>query len=308
MKKVSVLIACFNAEQYIEQCLRSLFVQTLDDYEIIIVDDGSTDSTVNIIHSLIQGMNNVIFIPRKNNLGTIKTRNELLNLAENRSEYIAWCDADDIYHKDKLITQYNFLKKHPDYLGCGTWYKKFDSVNKKVFKFLNAKANTLFTCFGSPVGFPTFMQKNNIGILFDETLDSGEDYAYISELAKSGSITNIKRFLTYYRVHAKQESTLNYQRQKKVHDKVSRETCNFHLKDKENLYQYITNPVISDSCCLSKFVKQINHLNYNKDDAILASIFDYRFLSYNKRNIKFVMRYFLHRNVRMLSIIGLYIR
>lgn len=308
MKKVSVLIACFNAENYIEQCLNSLFVQSQRDYEIIIVDDGSSDSTVDIILTLIEGRNNVIFVPRKINLGTIKTRNELLKIAKSRSEYIAWCDADDIYHKDKLKIQYEFLRDNPIYLGCGTWYRKFGTVNRKVLKFTNPKANMFFTCFGSPVGFPTFMQKNDIDVYFDEKLESGEDYAYVSELAKIGPLTNIKRFLTHYRVHAKQESTLNNQRQKKVHDKVCSEICQYYLQDKEYLHPFINNPVIVDNPSLKIFVKYIKELEVEKNNHPLVSLFDYRFLSYNKKNINFIAKYFIHRNIKLFRIINLYFR
>ncbi|EII0821846.1 glycosyltransferase family 2 protein, partial [Escherichia coli] len=86
MKKVSVLIASYNCAQFIGDTLHSLCSQTMnkDDYEIIIVDDGSTDDSVNIINSLIKEQKNVIFRSRTTNLGVIKTRNELLLLAKGR--------------------------------------------------------------------------------------------------------------------------------------------------------------------------------------------------------------------------------
>ncbi|MGA7507547.1 MAG: glycosyltransferase family 2 protein [Erwinia billingiae] len=308
MKKVSVLIACFNAEKYIQQCLRSLFVQSLDDYEIIIVDDGSTDSTVVKIQDAIKGQDNVFFFPREENLGTIKTRNELLKISAHNSEFIAWCDADDVYHRNKLEIQYDFLKKNPEYIGCGTWYKKFGRVNKCVFKFVNAKANAFFTCFGSPVGFPTFMQKNSPGVCFDERLDSGEDYAYVSELAKLGHLTNIKKFLTYYRVHDAQESTQNIKRQRKVHDQVSAEMCKYYLANQQNLYPFISNPLISNENSLNDFILHLNELEINNDKSLFVAIFDYRFLSYNKKNVKMLVKYSLRRNIKLIRILFLYLR
>lgn len=308
MKKVSVLIACYNAEDYIKDCLQSLIVQTLDDYEIIIVDDGSTDRTVSIIHSVIDGVDNVTFSPRSHNLGTVKTRNELIGMARGRSEYIAWCDADDLYHIEKLKTQFNFLNKHPEYLGCGTWYKKFGTVRNKVLKFTLPEANKLFTCFGSPVGFPTFMLKNNTHVVFDESLDSGEDYAYLSELAKIGQITNIKRFLTYYRVHAKQESTFNFQRQRNAHNIVCQRISQFYLKDMEFLYPFINDPVINDVDSFYLFINIIRDLKQDKKNRILIALLDYRFLSYNKKKINLIMRFILIRNLDLLTLFKLYTR
>lgn len=308
MKKVSVLIACYNAEDYIKDCLQSLIAQTLDDYEIIIVDDGSTDKSVSIIHSIVDGVENIIFSPRSYNLGTVKTRNELIELARGRSEYIAWCDADDLYHKDKLKVQFNFLNKHPDYLGCGTWYNKFGSVRNKVLKFTYPEANKLFTCFGSPVGFPTFMLKNNTPVVFDESLDSGEDYAYLSELAKIGKITNIKRFLTNYRVHAKQESTFNSQRQRNAHNIVCQRTCEFYLKDKKFLYPFINDPVINDIDSFNIFTKIISDLKRDKKNRILIALLDYRFISYNKKKINLILRLIFIRNFDLLTLFKLYTR
>ncbi|VTT27056.1 capsular polysaccharide biosynthsis protein [Klebsiella pneumoniae] len=308
MKKLSVLVACFNAEKHIEACLCSLFLQTLSDFEIIIVDDGSSDKTVDIIYSLISGRENVFFFPRELNIGTVKTRNELLKIADSRSEYIAWCDADDVYHKDKLKIQYEFLKKNPDYLGCGSWYRKFGGQNRKVIKFVNPEANRLFTCFGSPVGFPTFVQKNNIGVIFDESLESSEDYAYIGQLAKLGKLTNVKKYLTNYRVHENQESTLNFQRQMQVHKKISNDLCDFFLINKSYLYHYVANPVILDDKELTTFMSLMKSLDSEKDGKLLVAIFDYRFLVFNKKRILFLIKYIFHRNIKLFNLAALYVR
>lgn len=308
MKTVSVLIACYNAELYLEKCLLSLFQQTLHNFEIIIVDDGSTDNSVQLINKICSGRNNVIFIPRQENLGVIKTRNELLEFAQQRSEYIAWCDADDIYHKNKLKLQYDFLKNNNEFLGCGTWYKKFGLNNRIIIKFVNPLALKIFTCFGSPVGFPTFMHKNNLGIYFNERLESSEDYQFVSDIAMQGKLTNIRKVLTFYRVHKSQESTKNNQRQLKVHHNIASACCLAHLAYYEKLHPTLLEPLITDIKTYDQIISMLSSLQDNIFDKTLASILDYRVLVYNKKNFGYLIKYIIKRGFRLLNIYKLYIR
>ena len=308
MKTVSVLIACYNAELYIEECLLSLLQQTLHNFEIIIIDDGSTDNSVQLINKICSGRDNVIFIPRKENLGVIKTRNELLDIAKQRSEYIAWCDADDIYHKSKLKCQYAFLKRNDEYIGCGTWYKKFGISNRKIVKFVNPLALKIFACFGSPVGFPTFMHKNDLNIRFNEELESSEDYQFVSDIAIQGKLTNIKKVLTFYRVHKLQESTKNYKRQLKVHQEIAAAFCRAHFPHYEKLHPIFLDPTIKDANTYAKIISLVSSLQCNIYDKTIASILDYRVLVYNKKNFGYLVRYIFKRGFYLLNIYKLYIR
>ncbi|EFC2101191.1 glycosyltransferase family 2 protein [Escherichia coli] len=306
MKKVSVLIASYNCAQFIGDTLHSLCSQTMnkDDYEIIIVDDGSTDDSVNIINSLIKEQKNVIFRSRTTNLGVIKTRNELLLLAKGRSEYIAWCDSDDIYNKDKLLRQYTYIKKKK-LIGCGTWYKKFGLHDKRIIKFLNPEANRFFLLFGTPVGFPTFMHKNNLDVFFDETLSSSEDYDYLSKICQLGDIGNIPKFYTYYRTHLKQESLGNHSRQRIMHVHLSQKIYNAYFADKIDEQNWIDFPSVLDL----RDVKQIIELQ-NKYFTLFGEVFcaivDYRFILLNKNKPRCLMYYFLKRNFKLLHIFRLF--
>ena len=91
-KKVSVLIPVYNCEKYIERCIKSILNQNYDNIEIVIINDGSTDNTQEIIDKLKFKNSNIVSVNRENK-GICETRNELLNIAT--GEYVMFVDADD---------------------------------------------------------------------------------------------------------------------------------------------------------------------------------------------------------------------
>lgn len=112
---VSVIIPAYNAEKYIAETLESALAQTLQDIEIIVVDDGSKDATA----SVVQGFPQVRCI-RKTNAGVSAARNHAVSHAS--GEFLAFLDSDDIWHPDKLRQQVDALRKHPDSVFSRTEY------------------------------------------------------------------------------------------------------------------------------------------------------------------------------------------
>jgi glycosyltransferase involved in cell wall biosynthesis len=308
MKKVVILMPCYNSGEYIEETLLSLTRQTMAeyDYDIMIVDDGSTDNTVDVVRGFMKNNKNIFLKARGNNIGIVRTRNELLIQARGRGEYIAWCDSDDIYSRNKLKMQYDFLKNNPEFVGCGTWYKRFGKVHKYNFSFVNPVAVNTFTLFGSPIGFPTMMHRNNLPIMFDETLSSSEDYDYISRLLDVGPLTNIRRVMTYYRVHDKQESTQYKSRQYDNHVFISMRNQKSRCIKNLSFQRWVCNPKVNNRHELSEYYAFIKSL-YPADKMLIA-IFDYRFLSYNKNNLRVLLRASLKRFIFFLNVIKLYLR
>ncbi|KKY90154.1 hypothetical protein OA46_04015 [Enterobacter cloacae] len=306
MKKISVLMPCYNCAEFITETLNSILNQTLktDDYEIIIIDDGSTDDSVHIIQSLIANYENVFFLPRKKNLGIIKTRNELLNLAKGRSELIAWCDADDVYHSNKLLGQYNYIKSR-NLIGCGTWYKKFGVQNRSIIKFINPAANRVFSIFGTPVGFPTFMHKNNLDIFFDESLESSEDYDFVAKVCQLGDVGNFPKFYTYYRTHIKQESTKHLCRQKRAHISISKKIFKEYYSADLSAQNWIDFPRVS-TIDETKAILQMQKVYCERNNIIFNAIIDYRFIVFNKNKMSCLFYYLAARNIKLLNICMLF--
>lgn len=115
--RVSVIIAVYNGERFIKQCIESLLNQSYMGYEIIVVDDGSTDTTCDIIKNINHDRLKVIHLD--SNRGCSAARN--LGAMEARGEYLAILDADDFALPERLEKQIRFLEMNPDHAMVGTW-------------------------------------------------------------------------------------------------------------------------------------------------------------------------------------------
>jgi glycosyltransferase involved in cell wall biosynthesis/SAM-dependent methyltransferase len=121
--KVSVLMSVYNCEKFIEQALRSIYNQTCQDFEVVIVDDGSTDKTADILFNMKDSRT---FIYRNSeNKGLTKSLNIGLKLC--RGEYVARMDADDVSYPQRFEKQVKFLDENPDCTALGCWCNRIDS-------------------------------------------------------------------------------------------------------------------------------------------------------------------------------------
>ena len=131
MPEITILMPVRNGEKYIKESIDSILKQTFTDFELLIMDDGSTDRTVERIERYTD--ERIRLIRRKHNF--IRNLNEGLELA--LGAYIARLDADDIMHTERLRIQLKRMKKNPNITVCGTWAKIFsDKGNERnVFHF-----------------------------------------------------------------------------------------------------------------------------------------------------------------------------
>lgn len=114
---VSIIIPVYNVEKYIERCIESVLNQTLNNYEVIIVDDGSIDGTASICDNYAKKYKN-IFVIHKNNAGLGYARNTGIENAQGK--YIVFLDGDDFIGKDHLLNLYNSIKdNNADTCMCG---------------------------------------------------------------------------------------------------------------------------------------------------------------------------------------------
>ncbi len=130
MIKVSIIVAAYNVEKYIERCMDSLINQTLYDIEIIVVNDGSTDSTLNILKRYNERDNRIIIVDKKN-AGLIEARKS--GLVEAKGEYLIFVDGDDWIDINTAEILYNKAKKDKLDIVCynlchayDTWIKSMD--------------------------------------------------------------------------------------------------------------------------------------------------------------------------------------
>lgn len=122
MPKVSVIVPVYNVERYIKECLESLVIQTLEDLEILIVNDGSTDNSIEVIKKYIEKYPNKFVYLEKQNGGLSDARNYAIPYA--KGEYIAFLDSDDYVEKDIYEKMYEIaIKDNSDMVECDFYWE-----------------------------------------------------------------------------------------------------------------------------------------------------------------------------------------
>ena len=130
---ISIITPAFNAEMYIAETIKSIQAQTFNDWELIIVDDCSTDNTVSVASSFAKFDNRIKVFKAISNNGVAKARN--LGLENAKGEYVAFLDSDDLWKPTKLEKQVAFMQKNNCILTY-TDFQQFHSVNGVLGKVI----------------------------------------------------------------------------------------------------------------------------------------------------------------------------
>lgn len=209
MYKVSVIIPVYNAGNYLGSCIDSLLSQTFTDYEIILINDGSTDNSLEILRKYEASYNRIIAIDKPNE-GVSATRNLGIKIA--KGDYIMFCDSDDFVEKEWISILYNAIINHPNSLvDCE--YFKYNSETKesKVNCLGDVNRNTLFSSseyylfyknqYSNSVWNRIYEKERLIRnkIFFDEQVSVGEDVLFnIKYLKTCDSFFHICKPLYYW--------------------------------------------------------------------------------------------------------------
>lgn len=126
---VSIIIPAFNCMQYIEHTVRSVLEQSFQDYELIVIDDASTDRTADVLGRMALQVPRMQLVRNSGNMGVAQTRNRGLQLAS--GEYIAFLDADDLWMPDKLECQMAYMQR-ADLDICYTGYSFVDEQGAQI--------------------------------------------------------------------------------------------------------------------------------------------------------------------------------
>lgn len=130
MVKITIIIPCYNASKYIEKCVEALENQSFRDFDVIMIDDGSSDNTVDLIVEISKRVEfKITLIKNEINLGPAASRNKAVSYT--KSEYITFCDCDDWYDADFLELMYsNMVETSANLAFCG--YKIVNEFGKTV--------------------------------------------------------------------------------------------------------------------------------------------------------------------------------
>ncbi|MBD2795678.1 glycosyltransferase [Xenorhabdus sp. 18] len=221
--RLSVLMSVYNGENYLEESINSILLQTFEDYEFIIIDDGSTDFTSSILSSYAKKDMRIKVITNENNIGLIHSLNKGLHIAS--SNLVARMDADDIAIPDRLKIQMDFMQAHPDVAVCGGFTTYLENPSKGDVHAISHEGIVAECFFHCPFAHPTvIMRKDKILELtsgYDLNDLYAEDYGLWSRLviSKKTRFANINKSLLKYRTHPnnirieykkRQRETANY--------------------------------------------------------------------------------------------------
>lgn len=242
MPKVSVLMPVYNAEQYLAQAIDSILKQTFTDWELILINDGSTDNSEAIITQYED--ERIYYIRNASNSGLIKTLNKGIDFCHGK--YIARMDADDVCEPSRLQKQVDFMELHADYVMCGTNATVIDNNGNETGKIENLSSDNYLKInllFSTPFIHPSVMIRTEIlrNNRYDENYLHVEDYELWCRLAQLGKVANIEDKLIRYRWHQTNVSVLNSTLQDELKGKVIQRELDIFLDlkpTKEELYYH----------------------------------------------------------------------
>lgn len=129
---VSIIMPAYNAENYIKESIESVLLQTYSNWELLVIDDCSTDSTPQIIDSFVQNNDHIRYIKNHHNIGVAETRNK--GICSALGEWIAFLDSDDRWAPEKLAKQIDFAEKHKaEFVYTGSGFIDENSIRLEFY-------------------------------------------------------------------------------------------------------------------------------------------------------------------------------
>ena len=291
MKLVSIIVAVYNVDKYIEECLLSLVNQDYKNIEILIINDGSTDNSQKIIDEFTSKYDNIISYQKENG-GVSSSRN--LGLKHAKGEYILFVDGDDIIKTDMIHNMVNTIEQdNTDLVCCGYYYLYTDGTKEADFpkenKMFVNKAKSLLFLEDSLKGvvWNKLYKKNVIDtykLSFDENIKIGEDIVFtVNYLGKLKEISLINKPLYYYRM--RKSSALNYQNEKDLSlFEAIKQVYNIDSKMEENMEEYYATMYFK----YERLLKKTSNLQNVKNLSFIKTIINPR-ISLNSK--KYIIAY-----------------
>lgn len=300
--KVSIIMPSYNHEKYVEYSIETVLAQTFADWELIIIDDGSKDKSIDLISRYVTKDKRIHFYKQENR-GVSCTINRGIKLA--RGKYICFLDSDDAYHKDKLKKQLELIEDGYDMVltkietidGEGLivedsfitkWFNEFDFngiFNSNIgLNFL--KKN--YICKGSVMLKREIFDKYGF---FNENLVTAYDYHLWLRLIGNIKIAQCEEKLKYYRWHGENETTKNNFRMRletvlifsEYLEKSTFRDSEFAEKKKNKFIEAIKEHLIENGvldffgffCIYKNFSKETDILSFAKDKRLLECLKDF---------------------------------
>jgi glycosyltransferase involved in cell wall biosynthesis len=215
--EITVLLPVYNGERYLAQAIQSILGQTFENFELLIIDDGSTDRTPEIIKQFNDPR--IRLINNDKNIGLIGTLNKGIGLANGR--YIARMDCDDWCVSDRLAKQLAFMEEQPDVGLCGSWIKAIRESCEELLRYPTTDVDIRCRMlFASTLAHPSVMIRR--AMLTENHLEYAasyiyaEDYELWSRCMNYCNLANLPEPLLNYRTHQSNTGALHADEQKKT--------------------------------------------------------------------------------------------
>ena len=265
---ISIVMPMFNSENYLYNSIRSILSQSFQDFELLIIDDGSEDNCVGLVSEIKDSRIKL----HQNKHDFIGSLNMGLDLSKGR--YIARTDSDDIMHPDKLKIQYQFMEENPEVDVCGTWAKCFGIKDNEITAPQSHNEIASALLFGNMLIHPSVMMrresidKNNLR--YKHEYIYAEDYKLWVDCVMSGlKLANIPEILLNYFCGENQVTNRHY-------DKMMNVTGRIRIKYAEYVINLLAG--IDDDSYI--FMEKLNTLLDN--DRISTKSFFYILSSFYK--------------------------
>lgn len=200
---LSVVMPVYNAGRYVRMAIDSVLNQTYTDFELILINDGSTDDSQDVLNGFSD--HRIRILSNKQNQGIVYARNR--GLSEARGKYIAPFDADDVARKDKFEKQIRFLEENPQYGLIGSWAYLIDAEGNKLKK--KWKINAAPERIPCILLFRNYLLQSAVVMRrevipqggYVKGLDAVEDYRMWASIARNHLVWNYPEYLVNYRIH-----------------------------------------------------------------------------------------------------------
>jgi glycosyltransferase involved in cell wall biosynthesis len=223
---VSVIMPCYNAARFLKEALDSIIHQTYSNLEIIVINDGSTDVSSEMLENYARNDSRIILINHEMNKGLVYSLNE--GVAKAGGEFIARMDADDISVLNRIEVLLNFLLLHPRYDVVSSGFCYLDQLGKRGIaiepKGTLPLALKFFSFFATPIAHACSLGKAACfrKFSYDQNFVHSEDYDLFSRMALSDvKLYNLTSPLYYIRLHSNRVSDLFEQQQVDSHLRIS---------------------------------------------------------------------------------------
>lgn len=263
---VTILMPVYNGETYLKESIESILNQSFTNFDFLIIDDGSTDQTENIINSYND--NRIKYLKNDSNLGIVKTLNKGLSYI--KTKYIVRMDSDDVCFPDRLKKEISYMEKNQDVavLGCSA-----DIINKRgekkgswSFKFPDNHANT-YLLFGNCMIHSSIVMRNDIlkreKFSYDILHNAVEDYGLWLKVSKNYWVDLLPEKLLKYRINP---NGITSRANEDHHQRICA-----HIDVYRDYFNEICSDEISDNSLLAYY--QFIHSSLRREDIELLAHF-----------------------------------